>query len=218
MNECLTRVMNECLTRVMNECLTRVMNECLQKPLAGNALPCKTSLLGRNRLLGTQEDFGFRSSFRRMPESRADGDTESQDDQEKRKAKRQIQKLKPLDSGMRRNDGHLRLRVRKYRTLCLSATNPPTPPCQGGIKRRNPLPGRGALLFLAPLSREGRGGCFSSRDRSRPVPTVGGAFSLLGRNRLLGTQEDFGFRSSFRRMPESRADGDTESQDDQEKR
>ncbi len=56
--------------------------------------------------------------------------------------------------------------------------NPPYPPLTGGYKKAmRSRRAEGVLLFLAPLSRGGRGGWFSGRgrDRSRPVPVVNGA-------------------------------------------
>ena len=41
-------------------------------------------------------------------------------------------------------------------------SNPPYPPLSGGYKKAmRPRRVEGALLFLAPLTRGGRGGCFS---------------------------------------------------------
>ena len=47
--------------------------------------------------------------------------------------------------------------------------NPPYPPLSGGReKAKPPLPGGGASPFYTPLTRGGRGGCFSSRE-GRPL-------------------------------------------------
>ena len=62
--------------------------------------------------------------------------------------------------------------------LTTGKPTPPTPPCQGGIKRRCLHRIEGLLFFLAPLTRGGRGGCLYplTRKPSRQMraDSVGG--------------------------------------------